>query len=64
MRVGQGLEEMIDRRRPLVAFLDSCQTQMAVDGREIAARRNHIDMIRLDLLVFGYLSDGHRGKRL
>ena len=64
VRVGQGLEEMIDRRTPLVAFLDFREAQVAVDRREIAARRNHIDMVRLDLLIFGHLSDRHRGKRL
>ena len=37
---------------------------MAVDGREIAARRNDINVIRLDLLILGHLRDRHRRKRL
>jgi hypothetical protein len=58
--LGQGVEEVVDGGALAAQLLDLRQAQVAVDGGEIAAGRDHIDVVRLHRQVFGDLLHRHR----
>ena len=63
MRRGKRAKEMIDRC-PLPPLLKIRKAQMRVDSGKVAARRNHIDVIRLHRDCLVDLRDRHRHQRL
>jgi len=62
--LGQGVEEVIDRRPMTALTLDVADPQMAVDGRQIAAGRDDVDVVRLDEQVPGDLLHRHADEGL
>ncbi len=60
MRIGQRAEEEIDRDAPPAVRFHGRQPQLPVRRREKHARRDHIDRIRLHLLLILRLHHRHR----
>ena len=60
VRVGQGVEEVVDRVPAAPVVLEFGQPQVRVDRRKIAARWDHVDVIGEQRDGLGHLSDRHR----
>ena len=59
VRLGQRAEEDVDRRPALFESLQRRQDQMAVDHPQALARRNHVNVVRLDVDPIAHLPHRH-----
>ena len=64
MRLGERAEEQVDDDMPAARPLRIGQRQRAVDHRQVVGRRNHVDVVALDLHPPVDLRHRHAGRQL